>query len=200
MAKNMWVDDPYTNKARQEGYVARSVYKLEELDHKYHLFGPATTTVLDIWCAPGSWLQYVAKKLTWSHAQAIGFDLKPVEINLPHVSTYVQDITDREAVGRILAQEGIEQFDLILSDMAPDTGSQSDIDAMRSIALIHKTRWIYEKFLAPGGKFAIKIFMWPWFDQFVREMKDLYGASNIVVFKPKACRKWSKETYVVKRS
>lgn len=202
MTKNMRVDDPYTNKARTEGYVARSVYKLEEIDQKYHLFGGSTKTVLDIGCAPGSRLQYASRKLSAngkSDLKIIWFDLKPVEVNLPHVHTYVQDVTDREAVGRILEQEGIEKFDVILSDMAPDTWSQSDIDAMRSIALIQKTWWIYENYLAPEGKFAVKIFMGPGFDQFVSWLKQTYGWTNIVLFKPKACRKGSKETYSIKR-
>ncbi len=201
MIKNKWVDDPYTNKARAEGYVARSVYKLEELDQKYSLITSATKTVLDIGCAPGSWLQYLSKKVTkWWKSKIIWFDIKPTEVNLPQVTTYVQDITGRDAVKKILEEEEIAQFDLIVSDMAPDTGSQSDVDAMRSIALIQKTRWLYESYLAPTGKFAIKIFMGPGFDAFVRELKGIYGGSNIVVFKPKACRKGSKETYIVKRS
>ncbi|MBP7848560.1 hypothetical protein KA013_05140, partial [Patescibacteria group bacterium] len=77
----------------------------------------------------------------------------------PHVETFVQDVTGRDAVKKILDDAGIEKFDLIVSDMAPDTGSQADVDAMRSIALIRKTRWLYDTYLAPEGKFAIKIFM-----------------------------------------
>ncbi len=201
MVKNMRVDDPYTNKARDEGYVARSVYKLEEIDRKYHLIGSSTRTMLDIGCAPGSWLQYLAKRAPKKEdVSIIWFDIKPVEVNLPQVSTYQQDITDHGAVASILDEEFIEQFDLIVSDMAPDTWSQADIDAMRSIALIEKTLRIYDRYLAPEGKFAIKIFMWPGFDKFVQEMKKKYGGSNIVVFKPKACRKGSKETYVIKRA
>jgi len=103
MIKNKWVDDPYTNKARAEGYVARSVYKLEELDKKYSLITPLTKTVLDIGCAPGSWLQYISRKVSSrGKAQVIGFDIKPVEVNLPYVETFVQDVTGREAVKKIL--------------------------------------------------------------------------------------------------
>jgi len=83
--------------------------------------------------------------------------------------------------------------------MAPDTIGMSDIDALRSVNLIEKTFWIYEKHLKPEGKFVIKIFMGPGFDEFVRLCKDIRGAKQIVVFKPKACRKASKETYVIKR-
>ena len=112
---------------------------------------------------------------------------------------YQQDISDREGVQKILDDECIEQFDVIVSDMAPDTIGTADIDAIRSMTLIQKTLRIYERYLKAWGKFAIKVFMWPWFDEFVRSMKEQYGTSNIVVFKPKSCRKGSKETYVVKR-
>ena len=122
-----------------------------------------------------------------------------MEITLPGIDSYVQDASDREGVQKILDSHQIEQFDVIVSDMAPDTIGMSDIDALRSVNLIEKTFWIYEKYLAPEGKFAIKIFMGPGFDDFVRMCKDLWGARNIVVYKPKACRKASKETYVIKR-
>ena len=59
----------------------------------------------------------------------------------------------------ILGQHQIEQFDVIVSDMAPDTIGKADIDAIRSIGLIEKTLRLYEKYLAPDGKFAIKVFM-----------------------------------------
>ncbi len=134
--------------------------RLEELDKKYSLITPQTKTVLDIGCAPGSRLQYISRKVAGrGKAQVIGFDIKAVEVNLPHVETFVQDVTGRDAVKKILDDAGIEKFDLIVSDMAPDTGSQAYVDAMRSIALIRKTRWLYDTYLAPEGKFAIKIFM-----------------------------------------
>ena len=211
---NKRIDDPYTQRARKEGYLARSVYKLEEIDKKYHLFDANTSTVMDIGCAPGSWLQYASRQIAthiWSHSThgkshertrdpiVLWCDLKPVKLDLPHVVTAVQDVTDREGVAALLATNHIEQFDVILSDMAPDTIGVADIDALKSVGLLEKTLWLYETYLAPHGKFAIKIFMWPGFEEFVREMKARYGGTNIVVFKPKACRGESKETYVIKR-
>lgn len=73
--------------------------------------------------------------------------------------TAVQDVTDREGVAALLAEHHIEQFDVILSDMAPDTIGVADIDALKSVGLLEKTLWLYETYLAPHGKFAIKIFM-----------------------------------------
>lgn len=198
---NKRIDDPYTQKARKENYLARSVYKLEEIDQKYHFFESTTKHVIDIGCAPGSRLQYASRKLEKRHdAKIIGFDLKPVKLELPHVVTAEQDVTDRDGVGRILEENMIQKFDLMLSDMAPDTIGIADIDALKSVMLIEKTLWLYETYLAEWGKFAIKIFMGPWFDDCVRDLKARYGGTNIVVFKPKACRWESKETYIIKRS
>jgi len=198
-------DDHYTLKAKAENILARSFYKLEEIDKKANLFTEDTKNVLDIWCSPGSRLQYVSKKLQTfpqdanDFPQVIWFDLKSSEVAMPYVYAYQQDITDTEWVETVLREHDIDTLDVIISDMAPDTIGNKEIDALRSIGLIEKTLWIYERFLKPDGKFVIKVFMWPWFDELVRWLKDKYGASHISVFKPKACRKASKETYILKR-
>ncbi len=201
-SNNKWINDPYTNKARDKKLVARSYFKLEEIDKKFELFTTQTKTILDIWCAPWSWLQYCSQKVEELNVQdpsIIWFDLKRVTLNLPNVHPYEQDITDRDWVNAALAKHNVEQFDLIVSDMAPDTIWMKDIDALRSVWLIEKTLRIYEQFLVSGWKFAIKVFMWPWFEELVRELKDIYGNWSIQVFKPKSCRKSSKETYIVKK-
>jgi 23S rRNA (uridine2552-2'-O)-methyltransferase len=200
MKKNTWVDDHYTERARKEWYLARSIYKLEEIDQKYHIVDPKTTkTVLDIGCAPWSRLQYVLKKLPASHRQVIGIDLKEVALEAPWLVLLQGDASDQGAIKAFLATQHIAQFDLILSDMAPDTIWTADIDAVRSIGLIEKTLWLYEQILSPTGKFAIKVFMGPWFDELIAHCKKTFGASSIVVYKPKACRKQSKETYIIRR-
>lgn len=202
MSNNKRINDTYSNKARAWNIVARSFYKLEEIDNKFNLFDSECRLVADIWCAPWSWLQYASKKFEDNRIKdwkIIWFDLKTVTLTLPHVTTYAQDITDKSAVESIFANHKIDSLDLIISDMAPDTIWMKDIDALRSVNLIEKTLRIYDRFLKEHGKFAIKIFMWPWFDDLVRDLKGIYWASSIIVFKPKACRKSSKETYIVKK-
>ncbi|MEI6426607.1 MAG: RlmE family RNA methyltransferase, partial [Candidatus Absconditabacteria bacterium] len=120
------------------------------------------------------------------------------ELNLPGVSTYQQDITDQDAVKAILAEHKLEQVDFIQSDMAPNTTGVKDLDAMRSIGLIEQTLWMYQTILKPNGKFVIKIFMGPGFQEFIAQLKQIFGGANIKVFKPKSCRKESKETYIIK--
>ena len=200
-------DDFYTLKAQKEGYVARSAYKLEEIDKKFKLFHPMTRFVLDIGCSPWSRLQYVSKQLPtrqpksaeWLYQEhIIWLDLKPAKVELPGVATYVQDATDLPAVRTILTNHAIPYFDVMLSDMAPDTTSCSDLDALRSIAAIEQILPLVESYLAPDGIFVCKVFMGPWFDQLLQKLKSYRWASHIRTFKPQSCRKASKETFIIK--
>lgn len=193
--------DFYFKKAKKDWYKARSAFKLEEIQDKFSLISSSTKNVLDIGCAPGSWIQYTIaqlKKLKISSYQVIGFDLKKVELNLPWLTTYVQDVTEIEKVKSILQNHLIPAFDFIQSDIAPNTIGLKDIDAMRSIDLLEQTYRIYDQLLAPNGAFAIKVFMGPGFDEFVAKIKKRFWAKNIKLFKPNSCRANSKETYVIK--
>ena len=193
--------DFYFKQAKKVWYKARSAFKLDEIQDKFHVIDKNTKAIIDIGCAPGSWLQYSVsqmQKFQIKNHKIIGFDLKSVELNLPGVFTYQQDITDQEAVKAILAEHKLEQVDFIQSDMAPNTTGVKDLDAMRSLVLIEQTLWMYQTLLKPEGKFVIKIFMGPWFQEFISHLKQIFGWKNIKVFKPKSCRKESKETYIIK--
>ena len=193
--------DFYFKKAKKEWYKARSAFKLEEIQNKFHLIDKNTKTVVDIGCAPWSRMQYTVwllQKMKIKDYKVIWFDLKKVDMQLPWVYTYVQDITDQGKVNVIFAENGVEQVDFIQSDMAPNTIWDRETDAIRSIWLLEETLWIYDKYLKPDGKFCTKIFMGPWFDEYVSNLKKKYGWKNIKVFKPESCRRESKETYVIK--
>jgi len=190
--------DYYFNEAKKYGYVARSAFKLQEIDEKYHIFDHHTKSIIDIGCSPGSWTQY-AHRITWGKAKIIWLDLKPSVPNLNNVYTYVCDATNIEQSTAIFEENSIGKVDVIMSDLAPNTTGLKDIDALKCVGVLEDTLWIYRNHLKPDGKFAIKIFMWPGFEEFVKECKDTRWANNIRVFKPKACRSISKETYVVKR-
>lgn len=193
--------DFYFKKAKKEWFKARSAFKLEEIDQKFKLFSKDTKKILDIWCAPWSWMQYAVSRCQKNNVknyQVIWLDLKEVELNIPWVQHYVQDVTDIDAVKKIFEENHISKLDLIQSDMAPNTIWFKDIDAMRSIVLLESTLRVYKTMLSPTGKFVIKIFMWPWFDEFILDLKKHFWWKNIKTFKPKSCRKESKETYIIK--
>lgn len=193
--------DYYFKQAKKQWYAARSIFKLEEIDQKYKIFERGAKSVLDIGCAPGSWSQFAHKRLKEignNNFQLVGFDIKDMKINLSNASFYNQDITDVQKVDELITSHWITSFDIIISDMAPNTIWFRDIDAIRSINLLEKTLWIYEKYATANTKIAIKIFMWPGYDEFLQQMKAIVGAKWFKVFKPKAVRKESKEVYIVK--
>ncbi len=202
--------DHYFNKAKAEWYKARSAFKLEEIQNKFKIINKNTKSILDIWCAPWSWMQYTSGILTSMKVEdfkIVGFDIQESTVNLPNVYTYLQDVTEIEKIDAILKTQNIIPYsqldknswvEFIQSDMAPNTVWHKSVDAIRSIWLLEDTLRIYKKYLKPNGKFAIKIFMWPGFEEFVAELKVLFWNKNIKIFKPKSCRSISKETYIIK--
>ncbi len=200
MKKSDYINDFWSQKAKKEWYKARSVYKLQEIDQKFKIFNKSTKKVLDIGCAPWSWTQYMYRKLkkNWNSFRIIWLDIQSIDLNLSNVKCYKQNATNIEEVKKIASQHWIDQFDTIVSDMAPNTIWHKSTDALRSIALIEQTLPIYQKLLKPEGKFVIKVFMGPWFDEFLQILKKTRWGKYIRTFKPQAVRKDSKEIYVIK--
>ncbi len=133
-----------------------------------------------------------------SDYKILGIDIQDVNLNLPGVTTYKADIQDVDHIKEILAENKIEKVDLIQSDMAPNTMGVKDVDAMRLFELLEYVKPILKNLLKPEGKFVIKVFMGPGFEEFVKEMKNIFGGKHIKTLKPDACRKESKEIYVIK--
>ncbi len=192
--------DFYFKKAKKEWYKARSAFKLEEIQNKFKILNADSKNIVDLWCSPGSWMQYsfsILKKI-WHKFKILWFDLKNTDVSFPNVKTFVQDITDVDKMKKIFISEWFTNIDVILSDMAPNTTWLKDIDAIRLFNIVDDMYWIFDSFLSEKWKFVIKVFMWPWFAEFIQKLKKRFWAKNIKVFKPQACRKNSKETYVIK--
>jgi 23S rRNA (uridine2552-2'-O)-methyltransferase len=182
--------DVYFKRAKQEGFAARSVFKLEEIDRRTPLFrkGPR---VLDLGCRPGSWLQYAAKVLG-DDARLVGVDRTPLDITLPHCRVVVGDIFDL-APSELLG--GLAAFDVVMSDMAPDTSGIRAADQARSEALFERAMWIAEQTLAPGGNFVGKLFQGPEFAALVKHARAQF--TDVKTMKPQGSRKESIEQYVI---
>ena len=190
VSKSRW-SDHYTQRAKREKYPARSVYKLDEIQRKFEPI-KKNDNVLDLGCYPGSWLLYAAD-LTKHHGRVVGIDLKPVVIHLlPHVTTYTGDI--RSLGDNFFAQVGLD-FNVVLSDLAPDTSGQKTVDAARSFELCRTALSIAQKVLLPGGSFVCKIFHGEDFREFAASVRDSFKSQK--VFKPQSSRKASKEIFVI---
>src|SRR6476646_4614253 len=181
--------DTFYKRARQEGFAARSVFKLEEIDKKYRLFRKGSR-VLDLGCRPGSWLQYAARAT--EQGPLVGVDRTPLDFEMPNCRVLVGDIYDippSELVGTLGA------FDVVLSDMAPDTSGVRSADQARSEALFERAMWIAEQTLAPDGHFVGKLFQGPDFQKLIQRARQSF--TEVRTIKPEGSRKESIEQYVV---
>ncbi len=190
-------DEFYTLKAHQEGYPARSVYKLEEIDKKYHFFQPGNI-VLDLGCAPGSWFIYIARSIG-NQGKVVGLDIKNVEIKLaPNMFFKKIDILkmnskDLENINKEAGLNG--RYDSVVSDLAPKTCGIKEVDNYRSFELANKALGISSGFLKLGGNFICKIFEGKEINEIFRKVKINFKEANL--FKPKASLKHSREIYLI---
>jgi 23S rRNA (uridine2552-2'-O)-methyltransferase len=187
-AKHKPWQDHYSQQAKKERFPARSVYKLAEIQKKQRLIKKGDR-VLDLGCAPGSWLLYAAK-LTGPEGRVIGVDLKPVSIQMTsHIKIISADVFT-------LNIESLEKdFNVVLSDMAPATTGHKAVDAARSYNLCETALKIAQSILLPGGSFVCKIFQGPDFNLFLDAVRA--GFKGLKIFKPQSSRKASKEIYVI---
>jgi 23S rRNA (uridine2552-2'-O)-methyltransferase len=188
--QNRWKDH-YTDRAREEKWLARSVYKLEQIDKKHRLVQRGFR-LLDLGCFPGSWSQYCLKKVGKT-GEVVGLDIRsPDRINADNFRFIEADIlrleTDR------LAME-VGEMDAVISDMAPQTSGISVTDTARSIALAEKAFEITRAVLKEKGNFLCKIFEG-------EELKSYKGGilqyfDQIKLLRPEAVRKRSREVYLL---
>jgi len=196
--------DYWQEKARKEGYPARSVYKLKELDEKFGLLKPgrAVFRVLDLGAAPGSWSLYVLRKLALlgaNQGSLAAADLSPLS------REYDKGLFDGGSFffvqGDITAAETRETlfskgpYSAIISDAAPNTTGNHTVDAARSLELAETVVAYAESALSTGGNLVVKVFQGGGSDALLKRMKTLFATAKS--FKPQACRGESVETYFV---
>lgn len=186
--------DRYFHKAKEEGYRARSAFKLEEIQERFKVLKKGYK-VLDLGAAPGSFLQYTSK-IIGDKGFALGLDLQEiVDLHETNIQTAVCDISDSEQVRDIIKERGVPKWDVIVSDIAPATTGIKDVDQARSIELSYHALDIANIYLKQGGNIVLKVFQGEDFADFMKEVKSMF--KKVSCYKPKATRDRSKETYVV---
>lgn len=183
--------DRFHQKAKREGFAARAVYKLEEIDQRHTIFERGMTRVLDLGCAPGSWLQYARQQIGPS-AQLVGLDRGPLQRPPPGARLVVGDVMNI-GVPELLGE--LPAFDVVLSDMAPDTTGIRHLDQARSEALFERALEIAEAVLAPGGNFVGKLFQGPDFKRLTEAVRARFAVQRTA--KPASSRQISIEQYVI---
>lgn len=194
--------DKYFKLAKAEGYAARSAYKLKQINERRRILSPGMR-VIDLGCAPGSWLQ-VAAELVGPRkdgggvqgGRVVGLDLQRVEIPLPPWAgalvgdVFTHDVDELRAAGGLGAGE---YFDAVLSDMAPSTTGNDD--HYPSVALCRRVLELLPRLLASGGALAMKVFEGAEYPALLRETGRVFDF--VKGFKPDATRGVSKEMYVI---
>ncbi len=185
------VQDHYFKKAKKEGFAARSAYKLKEIDEKHRLLKKGSR-VLDLGCFPGSWMQYISQKIGLN-GQVTGIDRTklriPLQANMRFIHSDINDID-------VESPEVLDgTFDLICSDMAPDSTGIKNVDSERSFHLCQIALYIAERKLKNSGAVLLKSFHGSTFDRLVSQMKAEYH--QVKTIKPKSSRDESKEIFLL---
>ncbi|HLC22348.1 MAG TPA: RlmE family RNA methyltransferase [Candidatus Nanoarchaeia archaeon] len=176
--------DFYYRRAKEEGFRARSAYKLLEIQKKYGII-PPDSDVLDIGCAPGSWAQ-VARTLT--HGRVVGVDLVPMD-RISGVLFIQGDVRDTEV------QKQLGTFNVILSDTAPKTSGTKVQDQFLSLELSQQSFMIAKKHLRKNGALVVKTFQSQETEELIKEIKQEFDF--VKRYTPQATRHGSKEIYII---
>ena len=185
--------DRYFKKAKEEGFAARSVFKLEEIDKKHKLFRPGQT-VLDLGASPGSWSQFSSQRVG-NAGRVLGVDLSPVTVKLNNAVFIQADLRDLN-LEEIFKEHGFQPpFDLVLSDMAPKTTGIRMTDQARSMELCELALDVARRFLKKDGHFVCKLFHSDDFTKLRDEIKKSFVKCEAV--KPDSTRKISKEIFLI---
>lgn len=187
---NKWKDH-YTRRAKEEKWLARSVYKLEEIDRKYRLIKPGNR-VVDLGCYPGSWSQYIIKKVG-KKGEVTGIDLKIPQGVVAQNFRYIKGDILNFNVDRFFLES--DKIDLLLSDLAPQTTGNNITDCARSLELANKALEIAVLVLKKGGHFLCKVFEGEDFRDFQNHVLEYF--ENVRLMRPEAVRKRSREIYLL---
>ena len=195
ISKN-WINkqrrDTYVRQSKVDGYRARSAYKLIEIDEKFKIF-KGGMIIVDIGAAPGSWSQYVAKKV--KNRKIISVDLKEME-KIQDIIQIKGDFT-REVIQNKIKSNLSKGADVVMSDMAVNTTGIKNIDSIQTGELCKEAMIFSKEVISEKGFFISKIFMGSTFNEIVALGKKIF--KEVKVFKPKSSRKDSKESFIICR-
>ncbi len=193
ISKN-WVNkqrrDIYVRQSKVDGYRARSVYKLIEINEKFKIFKNGFN-IIDIGAAPGSWSQYAARVI--KNGKIISIDLKKME-KIKNTTQITGDFTESK-IKDLLKKKFDNHLDVVMSDMAVNTTGIKDLDSIQTGELCKEAMEFSKDVLSKKGFFVSKIFMGSTFNEIVALGKEIF--KEVKVFKPKSSRKDSKESFII---
>ncbi len=186
--------DAMNRKAKEKGFAARSVFKLEEIDKRFKLLRNGHR-VLDLGACPGSWSQYALRKIGPS-GLLVAVDLQPLRASLPGAVVLTKDVFALEPERLAEVTDGrAPPFEAVISDMAPNTTGVPFRDHVASVELCDRALELAGRMLVPGGSFVCKVFQGedePALRQRIKQRFD-----TLKSLKPKGTRSKSVEIFLV---
>jgi 23S rRNA (uridine2552-2'-O)-methyltransferase len=208
MAKNKfnqnWVhdhiNDPFVKLAQKEGYRARAVYKLKEIDEAEKLIKPGQI-IVDLGATPGSWSQYVRNKLAGKEGGGIlgeifALDLLPME-PIADVQFIQGDFREDEVLDKLESKLIGRKVDLVLSDIAPNLSGNSTVDGARVEYILELAVTFANAHLKPDGALLVKCFQGSTYNTIFAMFKENF--KTVSSKKPKASKDKSSELFLLGR-
>ena len=184
--------DHFYQLAQKNDLISRAYYKLEEIDKKHQII-KKSSKVLDIGCCPGGWSQYVLNKR--GNQSVVGVDILPIEKKFnDNFIFYNFDLNEFEKISEVFISKNY-YFDVIISDIAPNTSGNQFLDQANSYNLSFLSFQFIKSFLKKGGFFLVKNFQGEDTEQLFKEIKFQFNKAMYV--KPNASDKKSKEIYIL---
>lgn len=189
------VNDPYVQLAKKEGWRSRAAFKLMEIDDKDKLIHPGGV-VVDLGAAPGGWSQVAARRVG-DRGRVFAMDILEMQ-GIGGVEFIQGDFREDEVLHRLEALLGGRKADLVMSDMAPNMSGVSVMDQARGMYLAELALEFAKAHLNPGGAFLVKVFQGTDYENFVKNVREVFV--TVATRKPKASRDRSAELYLLGRN
>jgi len=191
------LNDPFVQRAQEEGYRSRAAFKLLELQEKYGFLKPGMT-VIDLGAAPGGWTQVLIaflKPELQEETTIIALDIVEMD-DIPGAVCLKADFSEEESLQllRPYTQKGV---DAVVSDMAPYTMGHKQTDHLRIMVLVELAYEFALQVLKPGGTFVSKVLQGGAEQKMLAHMKSRFD--KVSHYKPQSSRKESSEVYLVAR-
>ena len=192
MKSKNWVNrqknDQFVKKAKQLGYINRAAFKLDEIEQKYKIIDNSRE-ILELGSSPGGWTQVILKYNPKTNITC--FDLLDMKINNQNITFYREDFLKYNFINLK------KKFDLVLSDVAPNTTGHQSTDHLRISQLIYEVIDRLEIILKNQGSFIFKIWKGEEEKEIIKMLKKIFD--KVEYFKPKSSRQESSEIFIISR-
>ena len=192
MKSKTWIyrqkKDQFVKKAKELGYLNRAAFKLEEIEKKYKII-QNSKQILELGSSPGGWTQVILNYNPKTNITC--FDLLEMKFNNQNITFYKEDFFKYEFINTK------NKFDLVLSDVAPNTTGHQSTDHLRISQLIYEVINRLEIILKNQGSFIFKIWKGEEEKEIIKMLKKIFD--KVEYFKPKSSRQESSEIFIISR-